>query len=214
MSKAPVAIAVGDEVTKMIWIPPGEFLERPQHLVRISRGFWLGETPVTQALWETVMGKNPSRFRGDDHPVEQISWNDCQEFLKGLSEKAPGGWRLPTEAEWEYACEAGTASSLHSLRDEDLDAISWYWKNSQNMTHPVGEKRANAWGLHDMLGNVWEWCEDKHGDGPSRVIRGGSWYSTTGGVRVASRYWIAPDARYDDLGFRLALSEGDTREDL
>jgi formylglycine-generating enzyme required for sulfatase activity len=191
-------LKIGEKVFLLQWIhPPGICVHGE---IKIGDGFWIGTTPVTQALWKEVMGTDPSYFKGDGHPVEQISWNDCQEFLKGLSEKAPGGWRLPTEAEWEYAFKAGGDGSVTVLDD-----YAWYWKNSQNMTHPVGEKRANAWGLHDMLGNVWEWCEDRYKDSSKRIIRGGSWRSHARYVRAASRRWIVPDDRLDFLGFRLVL---------
>ncbi len=152
---------------RLRWIPAGEFLmgapedeeeregNEPQHPVRISRGFWLGETPVTQAQWLDVMGANPSHFRnGEDwpsRPVEQVSWDDCQGFL----ERLPDGltWRLPTEAEWEYACRAGTTEARYG----QLEDVAWFGVDS---TMLVATKAPNPWGLYDMLGNVWEWCAD------------------------------------------------------
>jgi len=200
--------------------------EAPQHRVHISQPFYLGKYPVTQAQWEAVMGNNPSRFnRNPDHPVEPLSWYDVQAFLKKLNELERGrDYRLPTEAEWEYACRAGTETPRYH---EDVDAIAWYRGNSESqtaLTHPVGQKLPNAWGLCDMLGNVWEWCRDGKRNytadtvtdplGPTeayacRVIRGGSWDSP-GRVRVAraadrlSRHPRDDKARY--LGFRCAMS--------
>ncbi|KAA3607331.1 MAG: formylglycine-generating enzyme family protein [Planctomycetota bacterium] len=218
---------------RMRWIPPGRFQmgspksesgrfdqEGPQHWVVIDRGFWLGETPCTQALWQEVMGDNPSRFQGPERPVEKVSWDDCQKFLKRLEGRLnlQDGlhFSLPLEAEWEYACRAGTTEARY---DQDLDSIAWYAANSKKRTHPVGEKKANPWGLFDMLGNVFEWCADgqrEYGDrnfdetpsgsmdGPYRVRRGGSWYWRAWNVRAAYRYWSPRAYRYDNLGFRLA----------
>jgi formylglycine-generating enzyme required for sulfatase activity len=228
---------------QMRWIPPGTFLmgsrsselgrwedEGPQHEVILSRGYWLGRTPVTQALWVTVMGENPSRFRGEraddlERPVERVSWEDCQRFLGVLNAQVVGlAARLPTEAEWERACRAGTTSAtwIGELSGEakapDLDAIAWYGANSDGGTHHVGRKGPNPFGLHDMLGKVWEWCADGMreytaapmtdpvGDeqDPRRVYRGGSWVSTARNVRAAARNAIPRDNRFDSLGFRLA----------
>jgi formylglycine-generating enzyme required for sulfatase activity len=203
-------IALIRKGTFLMGFPDGgnkPYYEPPQRQVTLTKSFWLGTTPVTQALWETVMGKNPSFFKGAERPVESVSWNDCQDFLRAINSARtypPSRFRLPTEEEWEYAFKAGGDGTV-----PDLDNYAWYRQNSDGSTHPVGEKRANAWGLHDMLGNVWEWCADKHGDGPSRVIRGGSWFSTARYVRAACRLWLGPDARLDHLGFRLALNGGD-----
>ncbi len=229
---------------RLRWIRPGSFMmgspkeddeahpgERPQHEVRI-RGFWLADTPVTQALWEAVMGKNPSHFIGDpQRPVETVSWQDCQRFCTALEKQVPGlGARLPKEAEWEYACRAGTNTARYCEelkvkgRPATLDDIAWYGTNSEGQTQPVGQRLANAWGLHDTLGNVWEWCMDRYGSyaphasevqqdpsGPSaggrRVFRGGSWGLAAGYVRAACRDRVVPGVRYDDLGFRLARDQ-------
>ncbi|HEX2687950.1 MAG TPA: formylglycine-generating enzyme family protein [Kofleriaceae bacterium] len=170
---------------RMRWIPPGAFLmgspedelgrfpnEGPQHTVMLTRGYWLGETPVTQALWAAVMGENPSRFRGEEpedleRPVEQVSWDDCQAFLERLNQQVVGlGARLPTEAEWERACRGGTEGATwvgelsREIRAPELDAIAWYGGNSDEETHPVGRKAPNPYGLYDLLGNVYEWCAD------------------------------------------------------
>ncbi len=239
-----VGFAVGGVEQRMRWIPPGRFQigspenevgreddEGPLHEVTISQGFWLAETPCTQALWEEVMGDNPSRFESADRPVENVSWDDCQEFLQRLGQHAPGlDARMPTESEWEYACRAGTETSTWvgdlTLRGEndapELDAIAWYGGNSgQAGTRPVRGRNANPLGLHDMLGNVWEWCADWHGmydtapvidpRGPSlaasRVLRGGSWNSDARDVRAARRGADVPVLRYSDVGFRLARGQ-------
>lgn len=247
------ALAVGPPAShmeqRMRWIPPGRFLmgspeterarfhvEGPQHEVVLTRGFWLGETPVTQALWVAVMGENPSGFRGErpddlERPVEQVSWDDCQAFLGRLNAQVAGlAARLPTEVEWERACRAGTqgATWVGELSREgeapELDAIAWYRGNSSGKTHPVGCKVPNPYGLHDMLGNVYEWCQDAAkglgepypyqrepavdpvppGQGLYRVRRGGSWRSSARSVRAAYRRAYARDDRYVALGLRLA----------
>ena len=227
---------------KMVLIPAGEFLmgspdsdadarddEKPQHVVRITRAFYLGIYPVTQEQYESVMGANPSQFRGNpNRPVEKVSWNDAQEFcgkLSALSEEEAAGhvYRLPTEAEWEYACRAGS-TTRYSFGDspESLENYAWFGENSNHTTHPVGEKRPNAWGLHDMQGNVWEWCADWYGgeyysqappsdpnapsSGASRVLRGGSWryLLAPDRFRCADRYYDDPAPGFDGYGFRVA----------
>lgn len=204
--------------------------EGPQHNVTLTRGYWLGETPVTQALWSAVMGDNPSHFRGDrpddlQRPVERVSWDACQAFCERLNAQVAGlVARLPTEAQWERACRAGTAGAtwVRELWGEEktaeLDTIAWHKRNSGGTTHPVGRKAPNPYGLHDMLGNVWEWCADEKreytdarvidpvGDkgGSLRVYRGGSWYVSARLVRAAYRFAFWRDARNDVIGFRLA----------
>ena len=186
---------------RLRWMPPGSFKmgsprgergryddEGPQHQVQLTQGFWLFDTPCTQALWQTVMGTNPSQFTGEQRPVENVSWDDCQQFLVTFNQQFPElPLNLPTEAQWEYACRAGTQAARYEAR---IDAIAWYGANSNNETHEVSQKRPNAWGLYDMLGNVDEWCHDGPRDyaegmvidplgpteaGADRVIRGGSW---------------------------------------
>ncbi|MBE7503531.1 MAG: SUMF1/EgtB/PvdO family nonheme iron enzyme [Verrucomicrobiales bacterium] len=185
--------------------------DESQHLVILSRALLVGKYPVTQRLWREVMGASPSHFRnaGDDAPVESVSWLDVQEFLNRFCDqlKVPRGtYRLLTEAEWEYACRAGTAGPTYG----PLDQVAWYSGNSGNTTRPVGQKAPNAFGLHDMLGNVWEWCSDWYGPYPTspvtdpvgpgsgayRVSRGGSWVSSAARCRAAYRFW------FDDPGFR------------
>lgn len=199
--------------------------ETPQRRISIS-SFWIGKYEVTQEQWVAVMGSNPSKFKGRTNPVEQVSWNDAQEFVRRLNAKeGHNRYRLPTEAEWEYAARAGSTTA-YSFGDDagELGAYAWYAGNSGNKTHPVGQKRANAWGLHDMHGNVYEWVQDWYGNnyyrsspdtdprGPSlgefRVLRGGSWIGGAGDCRSASRSNDRPGNRRDYIGFRLALSPG------
>lgn len=264
-------LEVGGVVHRMRWIAPGRFVmgspddepgrydwEGPRHEVTISRGFWLGETPVTQALWEAVMGDNPSGFRSPDRPVEQVRWDDCQPFMRALDERFPAAdgeiFRLPTEAEWEHACRAGTSTATYAGPIEILgannapilDDIAWYpgnsgvdfdlddghdssgWKEKQHEHQRAGTRRValkepNAWGLHDMLGNVWEWCEDGQRTydsepqrdplgpmlaGVDRVYRGGSWAGGPGGVRAAFRLPSPPGNRYSSRGLRLLRGQG------
>ncbi|MDR1043800.1 MAG: formylglycine-generating enzyme family protein [Candidatus Adiutrix sp.] len=196
--------------------------ETPQHRVSISQPFYLGAYEVTQAQWTAVMGNNPSKFKGRSNPVEMVSWNDAQAFIQRLNAKeGHNRYRLPTEAEWEYAARAGTTSAYSFGDDEDsLGRYAWYWDNSDEKTHPVGQKQPNAWGLYDMHGNVDEWVQDWYGNyssssvtdpkGPSsgsdRVFRGGSWFCSAQGCRAALRFNFSPDYRVDFIGFRLALS--------
>jgi formylglycine-generating enzyme required for sulfatase activity len=265
------AFEVSGVQQRMRWIPPGRFLmgsppleagrwddEGPQHEVTITKGYWLGDTPVTQALWRAVMTKNPSQFVGDDRPVEQVSWDDCQTFVGRLNQRLEGlEARLPTEAEWERACRSGTTTATWvgdlTLRGEndapELDAIAWYggnggvvsetddhwnswssieWRekqypHTQAGTHPVGRKAPNPYGLNDMLGNVFEWCQDaadgirapsyvfepavdpvSRGQGPHRVARGGSFLDSARVMRAALRFAYPRDSRVGRVGFRVA----------
>ncbi len=255
---------------KLVLIPKGTFMmgspkteegrvqDETQHQVTISKDYYLGVTEVTQGQYEKVMGTNPSNFQGkkiegssSNHPVDKVSWEDAVEFCKKLSElpeeKGAGrGYRLPTEAEWEYACRAGSKTA-YSFGDNsrDLGNYAWFGNNSGSKeldsaailkdtpqrymdtlvsarcaTHPVGEKKANAWGLYDMHGNVWEWCSDWYGEYPKgavsdpvgpiqgsrRVDRGGSWLLEAARCRLAIRFRRLPSVREYDLGFRVALS--------
>ncbi len=195
--------------------------ELPRHKVCITKTFYLGKTEVTQAQWVAVMGSNPSKFKGRNNPVEMVSWEDVQRFIRLLNRKEGGNhYRLPTEAEWEYACRAGTTTAYFFGDDAGMmPQYAWYWDNSGERTHPVGLKRPNPWGLYDMHGNVWEWCRDWYDQnyysnspstdptGPStgrfRVARGGGWVSFAGYLRSAIRYSDSPGVRGDGLGFRL-----------
>ncbi len=207
---------------------PGRQNDETQHEVTITREFCLQATPVTQGQWKSVMGANPSNFMkgGLDCPVEGVSWNDCQEFIRKLNQKGEYGYRLPTEAEWEYACRAGTSSAFSdgeiarkrfSRKDPCLNEIGWYSANSGGKTHPVADKKPNAWGLSDMHGNVCEWCQDWYGKyplmpqrdpqgpviGPGCVVRGGSWSSASQDCRSAGRLYHSPNSRSKFVGFRL-----------
>jgi len=209
-----------EEHFKFVRIPAGKFrMGSPEklHTVTLTKPFELMTTPVTQALWEFVMGGNPSCFKGPDRPVEEVSWDDAQGFISKLNAMlGVNSFRLPTEAEWEYACRAGTTSAMYG----NLDKVAWHENNSGNETHSVGQKQPNAWGLYDMLGNVWEWCQDWYGGYPDgevidpvgsssgsvRVNRGGSWISDARDVHAANRNYVAPGSRSNRLGFRLARS--------
>ncbi|MDR1043799.1 MAG: formylglycine-generating enzyme family protein [Candidatus Adiutrix sp.] len=196
--------------------------ETPQHLVSISQPFYLGAYEVTQAQWTAVMENNPNIFKGRSNPVEMVSWDDAQEFIKRLNQQeGHSRYRLPTEAEWEYAARAGTTGAYSFGDDKDsLGRYAWYLDNSGEQTHPVGQKQPNAWGLYDMHGNVWEWVQDDYGNyssssvtdpkGPSsgsfRVFRGGSWNNSARACRAAYRNLSLPGYRYGSIGFRLALS--------
>jgi formylglycine-generating enzyme required for sulfatase activity len=216
---------------------PGRYNnEGPQHKVAIS-SFYMGKYPIIQADYQTVMGSNPSYFKGDNLPAENVNWFDAIEYCNRLSlregltpayivkgtevewNRNADGYRLPTEAEWEYACRAGTTTLYYS--GISVDNAGWYRKNSGQCTHPVGEKEPNAWGLYDMHGNVWEWCGDWYGGeysgsgqidpegaqmGTNRVLRGGAWCNGAGDLRSAFRPYAAPASRGSKAGFRVARS--------
>lgn len=258
------------EVTQRLrWIPPGRFWmgspedepgrfgnEGPRHQVTLTEGYWLFDTPCTQALWEAVMGNNPSQFQTPTRPVEKVSWHDAQDFLTRVNAQILGlDLSLPSEVQWEYACRAGTETAIYTgeltilgkNNAPALDPIAWYGGNSgvdfdladgENSsgrvgkqyphtragTHPVKLKRANLWGLYDMLGNVWEWIQDhKHSNhqnaptdgsawedltlGANRVLRGGSWGNVASNVRAAFRYQGGPNGHGPDIGFRCARAQ-------
>jgi formylglycine-generating enzyme required for sulfatase activity len=189
----------------------------------------MGKYEVTQEQYQAVMEKNPSNFKGAKNPVEQVSWSDATDFCRKLTDKVGQAsppvsprpaFRLPTEAEWEYACRAGSTTRFcFGDSDNGLDEYAWYTANSGSKTHPVGEKKANEWGLYDMHGNVWEWCGDwydkysagaaKNPTGPSsgsfRVFRGGGWHYSAGYCRSAYRYANVPGGTYSSLGFRAVV---------
>ncbi|MFZ4704300.1 MAG: formylglycine-generating enzyme family protein, partial [Candidatus Methylumidiphilus sp.] len=259
-----VAFTIENVTQRLRWIPPGRFRmgspenepgrwddEGPQHKVYITQGFWLADTPCTQALWEAVMNDNPSRFKSPRRPVEQISWNQVQTFLQTINAKLPGlDLCLPTEAQWEHACRASTDTALYNGPIEiigernapALDPIAWYGGNSgvgfdlpegenssswpemqypnrKSGTREVGKKQPNPWGLHDMLGNVWEWCADGKRTysadtvidplgpletGAARVVRGGCWHSLARICRCAYRSISQPGVQDLNAGFRCA----------
>ena len=197
--------------------------EAPEHDVTVST-FYMGETEVTQALWKVVMGSNPSNFKGDNLPVEKVSWNDCQEFIGKLNSLTGLSFRLPTEAEWEYAARGGNRSKgTKYAGNSQIGSVAWYFSINDHVhkTHEVKGKLPNELGLYDMSGNVQEWCQDWWGfyssspsnnpTGPSsgtcRVLRGGDWNTGTGGCRVSYRVAGDPDARGSVNGFRLCLPQ-------
>jgi formylglycine-generating enzyme required for sulfatase activity len=196
--------------------------EKPPHRVTISRPFYLGKYEVTQEQWQAVMNNNPSEFKdcGGNCPVERVSWDDAQEFIKRLNARGDGHtYRLPTEAEWEHAERAGTTGEYAGNLDEDKGG--WFLENSRAKTHAVGQLKPNAWGLYDVHGNVWEWVQDWYDEdyyksspaldpqgpnsGQSRVLRGGSWYSYGPFSGPGQRYNNAPDERVNDIGLRVVL---------
>ncbi len=174
------------------------------------KGFSIGKFPVTQIEWQTVMGSNPSTFKGDNHPVEMVSWFDCQEFIKRLNQMTGMKFRLPNEQEWEFAARGGIyGQGMHYAGSDDPNDVAWYTKNSKNTTHDVGRKRPNELGIYDMSGNVWEWCEDAYEQGNPdsvrRVRRGGGWYCDNNAILVTSRDFFSPNGRINYLGLRLAI---------
>ena len=228
----------GGSGLEMLWVEPGTFLmgspgsepqrgnDETQHEVTLTQGYWLGENEVTQALYEEVMGVNPSEFKGPELPVEKVSWDDAVAFIQKLNQREldagrlPEGFEysLPTEAQWEYACRAGTTTA-YSFGTTITPAQANFKDSGLGKTTDVGSYPANAWGFHDLHGNVWEWTADWHGNyaagpvndpigpetGSERVLRGGSWNNNAGHVRSAIRPGDSPGYRRFTLGFRLSL---------
>ena len=197
-------------------------VEKPVHRVTLTNNYYIGKYEVTQALWQAVMGSNPSYFKGDDLPVEQVSWNDCQDFISKLNAMTGKRFRLPSEAEWEYAARGGKKSRGYQYSGSNtLGDVAWYEGNSGSKTHAVGTKQPNELGIYDMTGNVYEWCQDWYGSyssspqtnpigavsGSSRVDRGGSWFFTAKHCRSSYRFNLTPGYRLNFLGLRLVLSE-------
>ncbi len=198
--------------------------EKPVHEVKITKPFYMGKCEVTQEQWEAVMGANPSKLKGAKNPVDSVSWNDCQAFLKKLNARVQRGkFALPTEAEWEYACRAGSKTEFGFGDDAtQLGDYAWFAGNSEKKTHPVGEKKPNAWGLFDVHGNVFEWCEDVWHDGyqgaPAdgsawteggeqdvRILRGGAWPFSAKSCLSAARTGYSPGSRWSNAGVRVVL---------
>ena len=175
----------------------------PNPLDEKSKGFWMSKYPITQEQYLQVTGSNPSHFKGKNLPVERVTWDDSANFCNRI------GARLPTEFEWEYACRAGTNTEYYSGNtEEDLDKVGWYRKNSNDKTHPVGQKLPNAFGLYDLHGNVWEWTSSLYSTNQSyRVGRGGSWNGVPWLCRSPFRFWSATDFRYHTFGFRCVLDK-------
>ena len=233
-AKEAKRIVVNDISFKMIPVEGGTFTmgatsemtepfddEKPTHQVTLS-SYYIGETEVTQALWKAVMGSNPSNFKGDDLPVEQVSWDDCQTFISKLNALTGKRFRLPTEAEWEFAARGGNKSCGYQYSGGDeLSEVAWFVGNSGDRTHAVGTKIANELSIYDMSGNVCEWCSDNYvayssdsqvnpsssGSGANRSFRGGSWINRNRKCRVSNRFSVDFNNRYDGLGLRLALSK-------
>ena len=221
--KAPSQI-LQELSSRMIIIEDGTFMmgdgldnDNPVHEVELGR-FEISPMQVTQAVYETIMGVNPSYFKGANNPVENVSWHDANVFCERLSKATGRKYMLPTEAQWEYACRAGTETKYNTGDNEsDIAEAGWYKDNSNGTTHPIGQKKPNAWKLYDMHGNVWEWCNDWYDDYPNgkatnptghdtglgRVVRGGGWNSGAGDCRSASRGKGGPSLGSDVLGFRV-----------
>jgi sulfatase modifying factor 1 len=238
-----MGLVIGGVRQAFRWIPPGRFLmgsppeeaerlnNETQHEVILSQGFWLADTACTQALWEAVMGQNPSYFKGTERPVEQVSWDEAMEFIKKLNNQIAGlNLRLPTEAQWEYACRAGTRTPFWFGDNITPDQINYHGdypyaggKKGDSRPHTVEVKAlpCNGWGLYQMHGNVWEWCRDGYGQYPEgpvtdpvgpesgerRVLRGGGWEGYGRVMRSAKRGHYSPDSWYRYVGFRLARSQ-------
>ncbi|MBI4808881.1 MAG: formylglycine-generating enzyme family protein [Nitrosomonadales bacterium] len=220
--RKPVEIPGGTMLggTSMLFsiIPPPKLGSKETLQVKIAKPFAMCTTEVTQGQWRAIMGSNPSEFYkcGSDCPVENVSWNEAKEFIKRLNARTGKLYRLPSEQEWAYACQAGMKSEY--CGSENIDSSAWYQGNANSTTHPVSTKRSNAWGIYDMSGNVWEWVEDCWhedfkgaptngsawiGDGDNRVVRGGSWYSDAQSTQGARRFGFSQNGRSNNIGFRL-----------
>jgi len=223
-------IDLGKDVKlEMVLIPAGKFkmgspesekgqdIHEPQHEVTLTKPYFMGKYEVTQEQWFEIMGENPNREKGRKLPVTDVSWNECQDFIKKLNKKTDGGYRLPTEAEWEYSCRAGTTTN-YSFGDKITPKDANYYDSKIGKPVAVGSYKPNAFGLYDMHGNVWEWCEDRYGDYPAgavtdpkgpakgeyRVLRGGSFFDYESLARSSIRTDYTPSSRADNIGFRLA----------
>ncbi|MDD5089898.1 MAG: formylglycine-generating enzyme family protein [Candidatus Wallbacteria bacterium] len=221
----------GGTAMEFIWVPPGSFQmgttaafpDSPMHTVDITRGFWLGKFELTQEQWNAVMEYNPSHFQGPRRPVEQVTWIDCQTLIARLNKLGTGKFRLPTEAEWEYACRAGTTTEYYWGDDMNHD-FCWYTESSDSQTHDVGMKHPNDWGFFDMCGNVCEWVSDWYDanyyktsplqdpTGPSqimkyKVFRGGGWHYFGHNCRSASRGYGTPAHVYSNFGLRILAEQ-------
>ena len=215
--------------SNMVYVSGGTFTmgmeaesdDKPAHSVTVS-GFYICKYEVTQALWKAVMGSNPSNWKGDNLPVECVSWDDCQTFIRKLNVLTGKNFRLPTEAEWEFAARGGNKSRGYKYAgSNNIGDVAWFYGNSGKKTHVVGTKSPNELGIYDMSGNVWEWCQDWYGSyssasqtnptgassGSYRVLRGGSWSFYAGCCRSSYRSHSAPDGRYNYRGLRLVLSQ-------
>jgi formylglycine-generating enzyme required for sulfatase activity len=228
---------------ELVLVPAGKFMmgspqteakrdsDETQHEVTISRPLYMGRHLVTQEQYEKVTGANPSKFKGAKRPVDKVNWDDAQAFCKKLSAVSGKTVRLPTEAQWEYACRAGsTTAYCFGESAARLAEYAWYSVNAQSTTHAVGQKKPNAWGLCDMHGHLWEWCQDWYGEkyysespnvdpqgtgkGGTRVLRGGSWYVSTWDCRSAYRYWGLPGYREPYNGFRVVVTVPQTSSSL
>ncbi len=227
-----ITINLGDGVDMtFVWVPEGSFYmgsidnephsqshERPRHLVTLTQGFWMGKYEVTQEQWLHIMGNNPSHFQGDNLPVENVSWNDAQQLITELNIHRWETFSLPTEAQWEYAARGGVPDHIYSGSNA-CALVGWYNVTSQGHTRMVGMLGSNDWGLKDMSGNVWEFCQDWYGDypfgavtdptgpvsGKNHIIRGGSWYNDDSSLRSACRGVSPPDGANSLMGFRLVM---------
>ena len=230
-----ISIPVKDGISiEMVKVEAGTFMmgatsemkdpydwEKPVHQVTLTNDYYMGKYEVTQALWQAVMGNNPSHFKGENLPVETVNWNECQEFISKLNSMTGRKFRLPTEAEWEYAARGGKKSRGYQYSgSRKISDVAWYDEDSGSNTHPVGTKQANELGIYDMAGNVCEWCQDWYGSylsssqtnpigatsGSIRVDRGGCWYAFARFCRSSCRSYCVPVGRFGYIGLRLALS--------